>query len=55
MSILVHITNRCNVDARSHGQTKLLENLSESIRKTQNLTGFEFPPTDSYCQERVGS
>ena len=42
MAIYVHVATACEVEARSHGQTQLIESLRESIHDTQTLTGFDF-------------
>ncbi len=54
MTIYVDVTDTCNDDARNHGQVALLKKLLASIRKTQNLTGFDFLRPTPFIKKGLG-
>ena len=55
MSFYVLVADKCQADAKRHGQSSLVANLRESIERTQNLTGFDFFLPTSFLKKKPRS
>ena len=54
MALYIHITSDCEIDARTYNQDRLLKNLSESVRTSQNLTGFDTLLPSPFVKKPLG-